>query len=142
MIDNIGCNVWTLHILVVLCYELICRQSLSRQDIITAPSESRFQIDVEANWTESSKVTALLQNLEALRASGSSKSIVFSQWTAFLDLLEIPLKRFWPFSCLKDLSTINNCNKAEDGKLRLHSFAGKYVCKCRHPSITEIPSEP
>ncbi|CAK9866134.1 unnamed protein product [Sphagnum jensenii] len=71
----------------------ICRQSLSRQDIITAPSESRFQIDVEVNWTESSKVTALLQNLEALRASGSSKSIVFSQWTAFLDLLEIPLKR-------------------------------------------------
>jgi hypothetical protein len=141
MIDNIGRNVWTLHILVVLCYELICRQSLSRQDIITAPSESRFQIDVEANWTESSKVTALLQNLEALRASGSSKSIVFSQWTAFLDLLEIPLKRFWLVSCLKDLSTTNSCNKAEDGKLRLHSFAGKYVCKCRQPSITEIPLE-
>jgi DNA repair protein RAD5 len=65
---------------------------LTRQDIITAPSDSRFQIDVEANWTESSKVTALLKELEALRSSGS-KSIVFSQWTAFLDLLEIPLKR-------------------------------------------------
>jgi len=71
-----------------LCY----RQNLTRQDIITAPSDSRFQIDVEANWTESSKVTALLKELEALRSSGS-KSIVFSQWTAFLDLLEIPLKR-------------------------------------------------
>ncbi|KAG0595364.1 hypothetical protein M758_UG160800 [Ceratodon purpureus] len=70
----------------------ICRQTLTRQDIITAPSDSRFQVDVEGNWTESCKVTALMKELEELRPSGA-KSVIFSQWTAFLDLLEIPLKR-------------------------------------------------
>lgn len=70
----------------------ICRQVMSRQNIITAPTESRFQIDVEKNWTESSKISALMQELEALQLT-QAKSVVFSQWTAFLDLLEIPLKR-------------------------------------------------
>lgn len=58
------------------------------------PSENRFRIDVEKNWKESSKVSKLLECLENIRQSGSGeKSIVFSQWTSFLDLLEIPLKR-------------------------------------------------
>lgn len=65
---------------------------MSKQDLITAPTESRFQVDVEKNWVESSKVNILLRELESLRLSGS-KSIVFSQWTAFLDLLQIPLSR-------------------------------------------------
>ncbi|KAK1299928.1 hypothetical protein QJS10_CPB13g01709 [Acorus calamus] len=70
----------------------VCRKTINRQDLITAPTESRFQIDVEKNWVESSKVSMLLHELELLRSSGS-KSIVFSQWTAFLDLLQIPLHR-------------------------------------------------
>lgn len=70
----------------------VCRKMVSRQDLITAPTESRFQIDVEKNWVESTKVASLLCELENLRSSGA-KSIVFSQWTAFLDLLEIPLTR-------------------------------------------------
>ncbi|PWZ25535.1 hypothetical protein Zm00014a_040375 [Zea mays] len=70
----------------------VCRMSMSKQDLITAPTDNRFQIDVEKNWVESSKISALLQELEALRSSGA-KSIVFSQWTAFLDLLQIPLSR-------------------------------------------------
>ncbi|XP_020527312.1 putative SWI/SNF-related matrix-associated actin-dependent regulator of chromatin subfamily A member 3-like 2 isoform X1 [Amborella trichopoda] len=70
----------------------VCRKILSRQDLITVPSESRFQIDVDKNWVESSKVSVLLQQLEILRSLGS-KSIVISQWTAFLDLLQIPLSR-------------------------------------------------
>lgn len=71
---------------------ILCRQPLTRQDIITAPSDSRFQVDVEGNWTDSCKVTTLMKELEELRPSGA-KSVVFSQWTAFLDLLEIPFKR-------------------------------------------------
>lgn len=67
-------------------------KALTRQDLITAPRESRFHVDVEKNWTESSKISALLRYLEDLRQLGS-KSIVFSQWTAFLDLLQIPLYR-------------------------------------------------
>ncbi|OWM68962.1 DNA repair protein RAD5A isoform X2 [Punica granatum] len=70
----------------------VCRKIISRQDLITAPTESRFQIDIEKNWVESSKVAVLLHELDNLRSLGS-KSIVFSQWTAFLDLLQIPLSR-------------------------------------------------
>ncbi|PIA54804.1 hypothetical protein AQUCO_00900998v1 [Aquilegia coerulea] len=70
----------------------VCRKTINKQDLITAPSDSRFRIDVEKNWVESSKVAVLLQELEKLRSLGS-KSIVFSQWTAFLDLLQIPLTR-------------------------------------------------
>lgn len=70
----------------------VCRKQISKQDLITAPTGSRFRIDVQRNWIESSKVAALLQELENLKSSGT-KSIVFSQWTAFLDLLQIPLSR-------------------------------------------------
>ncbi|XP_009772967.1 DNA repair protein RAD5B [Nicotiana sylvestris] len=72
----------------------ICRQMIRKNELFTCPSENRFRIDVEKNWQESSKVSKLLDCLESIRKSGSGeKSIVFSQWTTFLDLLEIPLKR-------------------------------------------------
>uniref|UniRef100_A0A7N0UMJ6 DNA/RNA helicase protein n=1 Tax=Kalanchoe fedtschenkoi TaxID=63787 RepID=A0A7N0UMJ6_KALFE len=70
----------------------VCRRNINKQDLITAPRDNRFHIDVEKNWVESSKISALLHELENLRVSGT-KSIVFSQWTAFLDLLQIPLSR-------------------------------------------------
>ncbi|KAL7595457.1 hypothetical protein Lser_V15G28940 [Lactuca serriola] len=70
----------------------VCRKSVSKQELITAPTDSRFRVDVDKNWVESSKVSALLKDLESFRSTGS-KSIVFSQWTAFLDLLQIPLSR-------------------------------------------------
>ncbi|XP_010912213.1 DNA repair protein RAD5A isoform X2 [Elaeis guineensis] len=70
----------------------VCRKSMNKQDLITAPTDNRFQIDIEKNWVESSKVSVLLRELENLRSLGA-KSIVFSQWTAFLDLLQIPLSR-------------------------------------------------
>ncbi|XP_038894922.1 DNA repair protein RAD5A [Benincasa hispida] len=70
----------------------VCRKAINKQDLITAPTENRFQIDIEKNWVESSKVVALMNELETIRLSGS-KSILFSQWTAFLDLLQVPLSR-------------------------------------------------
>ncbi|KAK2984529.1 hypothetical protein RJ640_025026 [Escallonia rubra] len=70
----------------------VCRKIISKNDLITAPTDSRFQIDIEKNWVESSKVAVLLHELENHCSSGS-KSVVFSQWTAFLDLLQIPLAR-------------------------------------------------
>lgn len=75
-----------------LNFYFFCRKFISKQDLITAPTESRFQVDIDKNWVESTKVAVLLRELEMLRISGS-KSIVFSQWTAFLDILEIPLSR-------------------------------------------------
>lgn len=70
----------------------VCRKIITKQDLITCPTGSRFRIDVEKNWTESSKVLALLKHLKELKASGL-KGVVFSQWTSFLDLLQIPLRR-------------------------------------------------
>lgn len=72
----------------------ICRQFIKKTELITCPSDNRFRIDVEKNWKESSKVMKLLDCLENIRVSGTGeKSIVFSQWTSFLDLLEISLKK-------------------------------------------------
>lgn len=72
----------------------ICRQVIKKTDLITCPTESRFQVDVEKNWKESSKISKLLKCLEEICKSRlGEKSIVFSQWTSFLDLLEIPLMR-------------------------------------------------
>ncbi|KAG5613790.1 hypothetical protein H5410_013614 [Solanum commersonii] len=70
----------------------ICRQMLKKHELFTCPSANRFRVDVEKNWQVSSKVSKLMDCLEPIRKSGE-KSIVFSQWTSFLDLLEIPLKR-------------------------------------------------
>lgn len=70
----------------------VCRKTISKQDLITAPTESRFRVDIKKKWVESSKVAALMRELERLRSSGS-KSILFSQWTAFMDLLEVPLSK-------------------------------------------------
>lgn len=64
----------------------ICRMFFRKNDLITCPTENKFRVDVEGNWKESSKVTKLLECLERIRWSGSGeKSIVFSQWTSFLD---------------------------------------------------------
>ncbi|CAH8334779.1 unnamed protein product [Eruca vesicaria subsp. sativa] len=77
----------------------ICRTVLKKTELISCPTESIFRVDVVKNWKESSKVSELIKCLEKIRMSGSGtgeKSIVFSQWTSFLDLLEIPLrKRGW-----------------------------------------------
>ncbi|XP_078167711.1 helicase protein with RING/U-box domain-containing protein [Carex rostrata] len=70
----------------------ICRHVLTKSDLITCPLESRFQVDVENQWKESCKVTKLIRCLEEVLRKGE-KSIVFSQWTGFMDLLEIALKR-------------------------------------------------
>ncbi|PPR89409.1 hypothetical protein GOBAR_AA31268 [Gossypium barbadense] len=86
----------------------VCRKTVTKQELITAPTESRFQVDVEKNWVESTKMVVLLQELENLRSSGS-KCILFSQWTAFLDLLQIPLSRVThgSYSTLRNVSIIS-----------------------------------
>ncbi|KAJ1423962.1 Zinc finger, RING-type [Sesbania bispinosa] len=71
----------------------ICRQELKKDDLITSPSECPFRVDTENNLTVSSKVSKLLDFLQRIQKSSSDeKSIVFSQWTSFFDLLENPLR--------------------------------------------------
>jgi DNA repair protein RAD5 len=76
----------------------ICREPLDKDSLLTVPRSSRFATDIEANWTTSTKVEALLAEVEAGRRRGSAKhgdgsgpfkAVVFSQWTSFLDLLEV-----------------------------------------------------
>ncbi|KAK8966679.1 hypothetical protein KSP40_PGU019099 [Platanthera guangdongensis] len=72
----------------------ICRRSLKSGDLITCPTENPFEVDIRKNWNESVKVKELVACLEKIRLSGTGeKSIVFSQWTSFLDLLEICFNR-------------------------------------------------
>lgn len=71
----------------------VCRQELQKNELITCPYVSPFKVDIENNMTESSKVSKLLDYLQRIqRSHNGEKSIVFSQWTSFLDLLENPLK--------------------------------------------------
>nr|DAD19846.1 TPA_asm: hypothetical protein HUJ06_021309 [Nelumbo nucifera] len=72
----------------------ICRMPLKKNELITCPSENRFRVDIEKNWKESCKVSKLLDCLEHIRRKGpGEKSIIFSQWTSFFDILEIPLRK-------------------------------------------------
>ncbi|KAK7393670.1 hypothetical protein VNO78_22233 [Psophocarpus tetragonolobus] len=72
----------------------ICRQLLQKDDLISCPSESPLKVDIKSNMTESSKVSKLFEFLQSIVNSPSGeKSIVFSQWTSFFDMLECPLRR-------------------------------------------------
>ncbi|EFJ06146.1 hypothetical protein SELMODRAFT_448887 [Selaginella moellendorffii] len=94
-----------MHAVLTPCAHRMCRECLFNswrtsaggpcpisEELITVPTSNRFRINVEEQWKESSKVEALLHHLQTLSEAGS-KSVDFNQWTAFLDLLEIPLKR-------------------------------------------------
>jgi len=47
----------------------------------------------ETEWKSCTKIDALMQELLELPTDEGIKSIVFSQWTSMLDLVEIPLKK-------------------------------------------------
>jgi SNF2 family DNA or RNA helicase len=74
-----------------------CRTPLSRSELISVPPPvNRCNFDAETNWRSSTKIDFLLQQLLSLNANESSeliKSVVFSQWTGMLDLVEIALRR-------------------------------------------------
>ncbi|CAL5035385.1 unnamed protein product [Urochloa decumbens] len=67
----------------------LCRSHISKSDLIILPAQCRFQVDAENNWKDSCKVSKLIMILEGLQKK-KEKSIVFSQFTSFFDLLEIP----------------------------------------------------
>lgn len=66
----------------------LCRRHISKSDLIVLPAQSRFQVDAKNNWKDSCKVKTLVTMLESLQRK-QEKSIVFSQFTSFFDLLEI-----------------------------------------------------
>ncbi|CAN1797385.1 DNA repair protein RAD5B [Linum perenne] len=71
----------------------LCRAQVTQSSLMTCPSGTKFTVDLEKKWKGSSKISKLLECLETIDMCYSGeKSIVFSQWTTFLDLLEIALK--------------------------------------------------
>jgi DNA repair protein RAD5 len=56
-------------------------------DIKGIPTKNRFNINVAEKWVPSAKIKWIIQNLHR-----TEKSIIFSQWTSMLDLVEHALK--------------------------------------------------
>jgi len=67
----------------------VCRHVMSKSEMLTMPSENRFTIDVKSKWKSSCKIDALVTRIQALPQT--DKCVVFSQWTAMLDLVQVPL---------------------------------------------------
>jgi SNF2 family DNA or RNA helicase len=71
----------------------ICRVQIDEDAMLQVPS-NRTTIDPFQDWRHSTKTQKLMEELGRLRAEDPSiKSVVFSQWTAMLDLVEIPLQQ-------------------------------------------------
>jgi DNA repair protein RAD5 len=67
----------------------ICRNTMRRDELKIVPrNKPRFNIDFVKDWKHSSKTARLVEELETLRTEQPfTKSLVFSQWTAMLDLV-------------------------------------------------------
>ena len=64
------------------------RQAAQRSAI----AMSRYKARLRAEWISSAKVDAIMEILEQIRPK-QEKTLVFSLWTSFLDLVEIPIER-------------------------------------------------
>ncbi|XP_030837524.1 helicase-like transcription factor isoform X1 [Strongylocentrotus purpuratus] len=72
----------------------LCRQAVSRDSLVHVPKDrsDTENEDTEREWHSSAKVDALMECLLTERAADkTTKSIVVSQFTSFLDLLKKPL---------------------------------------------------
>ena len=72
----------------VLPHEL---KSLRQEASKNKEARSRYMRYLKKNWLDSAKVSKVMEILESIEESGE-KTIVFSQWTSLLDLVEVPLK--------------------------------------------------
>lgn len=64
------------------------RQAAQRSAI----AMSRYRARLRKDWISSAKIDAIMKILEEIRPKGE-KTLVFSLWTSFLDLVEIPVER-------------------------------------------------
>ncbi len=74
----------------------MCRAELPDESCLVAPKydggDATADDDMDYNES-SSKLEAMMEILQATKSSGSDKTIVFSQWTRFLDIVEARLDR-------------------------------------------------
>jgi DNA repair protein RAD5 len=84
----------------------LCREPVTRQSLMTLPRQSRFEQDLndDTKWRSSAKIDALLDELQRAPCdagpqgppasdASTGKSIVFSQWTGMLDLVEVAMNK-------------------------------------------------
>ena len=57
---------------------------------MSVPRKNRFTTDIHANWRSSAKINMLIETVKAL---DGQKCVVFSQWTAMMDLIGIALDK-------------------------------------------------
>lgn len=58
----------------------------------SAMAMSRYKERLRKEWISSAKIDAIMDKLEQIRPTGE-KTLIFSLWTSFLDLVEIPVER-------------------------------------------------
>ncbi|KAH0542151.1 hypothetical protein FGG08_003451 [Glutinoglossum americanum] len=67
---------------------------LKKDAMKNAKSKARYMRRLEKNWESSAKVDKCCEILEDIQSKGAGeKTIVFSQFTSLLDLLEVPISR-------------------------------------------------
>jgi DNA repair protein RAD5 len=67
-----------------------CRLEMPKKSIMSVPRKNRFTTDVHANWRSSAKIGMLISTIQGLNGQ---KCVVFSQWTAMMDLIGIALDK-------------------------------------------------
>uniref|UniRef100_A0A8C1DUG1 Helicase like transcription factor n=1 Tax=Cyprinus carpio carpio TaxID=630221 RepID=A0A8C1DUG1_CYPCA len=74
----------------------LCRAQIKTRELVEYPGEEmQAGAATGENWRSSSKVDALMSNLLKLRQEDPTvKSLVVSQFTRFMDLIEVPLREY------------------------------------------------
>lgn len=67
----------------------LCKTQLNIYDLTTIPRNSKFSFDIESEYRSSAKIDFLL----ALLNETEDNTVVFTQWTTMLDILEIAMKK-------------------------------------------------
>lgn len=91
----------------------LCKIKLTITDLQTLPRDSKFSLNISENYTESIKITFLIN----LLSENSEKTVVFTQWVGMLDILEIALQRN-NFS----YSRVDGCLNRQQRESRLQEF--------------------
>jgi SNF2 family DNA or RNA helicase len=65
---------------------------VNEEDVPSSFGKINVESYMKQHWRDSSKIAALIDHLK-YKVSGTTKSVVFSQWTSMLDLVEIAMQR-------------------------------------------------
>ncbi|XP_060098305.1 helicase-like transcription factor [Heteronotia binoei] len=72
----------------------LCRKEVGLEQLVECPLEDSDDTKFDQEWVSSSKVNALMHALLDLRKQNPAiKSIIVSQFTKFLSLIEVPLRK-------------------------------------------------